>query len=206
MSKILIRMEGKRVVMLVIGILLIVGGVTGVVFNMVSGTAFRLLWLCNHANIILGLAFIFGSSFWASAEINLIFFPQLFWTIDFLSKLLFGRFVFGFTDYMFSPAYEGISYALSLSHLFVLPIAFVGLWFLKSSKDGWKGSVLHGILLIPISLAFTTANLNCMRESCISFIPSGIVYQILWPFAIFAAVLIVNFFLWKIFGVRNERR
>ena len=78
-------------------------------------------YLCDVALILgcLGLAFrnvlLISSS---ALSISLI---SLFWTLDVLSHVLFGRTLFGGTDYMFDPQYPLWLRLISLFHV-VLPI------------------------------------------------------------------------------------
>ena len=172
----------KKIFLTIIGIFYIVLGLTGIIVNIRAGTSYNLVWFCNHASIILGIAFLFRSSFWVTAEINIGLIPQLLFSIDFLGKLIFDKFVFGFTDYMFSPHFGKIFFILSWNHVFMMPIALIGLYFLKARKDAWKGSFIHGLLLIPLSYIFANGmNLNCMHESCVPFIPTTQFYNLYWP-------------------------
>ena len=191
-------MEKRKIFLVLIGIFFIVISIIGIIINIVTKTPYNLVWFCNHTTLILGLAFLFRSSFWITAEINIGFFPQLLWSIDFLSKLIFNRFVFGFTDYMFSPHYHKALYILSWNHIFMLPIALIGLYLLdKPPKDAWKGSLIHGIILIPLSYIFAYGtNLNCLHESCLFFIPSNIFYKTLWlPLIMVIFIILMNYIL-----------
>lgn len=202
-------MKKRDLFLNMIGIFFISLNVAAVIINILSDTPYNLVWFCNHTAIILGLAFLFRSSFWVMAELSIGFIPQLLWTIDFLSKLIFNKFVFGFTDYMFLPDYNQALYILSWNHVFMLPLALVGLYLLKNPvKDAWKGSLLHGILLIPLSYwigSLVGTSLNCVQKSCIFFIPTSLLYQVLWPPLFFLVVAIpTSLLLYKAFKKQKD--
>ena len=202
-----LKVKPKEAFLTIIGILSILLSIIGIIVNIRAETHYNLVWFCNHTSLILGLAFIFRSSFWITAQLNIGFFPQLFWSIDFLSKLLFNRFIFGFTDYMFSPYYDKALYILSWNHIFIMPIALVVLYFLNTPrKDAWKGSLLHSILLIPLSYMFAPdLNLNCMHKSCLFFIPTFTFYKIIWPLIMLIIVIIpTNYLLHWIYKKMNN--
>jgi len=201
-----LKLKSKEIFLTIIGIFFILLSIIGIIMNIKAKTSYNLVSFCNHTSIILGLAFIFRSSFWITAELNIGLFPQLLWSIDFLSKLIFNRFIFGFTNYMFFPDYPKALYILSWNHVFIVPIALLGLYFLNTpKKDAWKGSLLHGILLIPLSHIFDNRNLNCMLESCVPFIPTNALYKIIWPFIMLIIVIIpTNFLLHWVYKKRKN--
>ena len=176
----------------IVGWLFILFGIVGVIINLYLGSTYNLIWLCNHMSIVLGVAFIHKSRTWISAELSIALIPQLFWSIDFIGKLITGEFIFGATEYMFSINYNPLLYYLSLNHLFITPIALVGLWHLGGARKAWKQACTHGIVLLFFSFAFMNGhNLNCFKESCVPFIlMSGITYQVLWPILFFILVVI----------------
>jgi hypothetical protein len=90
----------------------------------------------------------------------------------------------------------------------MFPLALVGLYLIKKPrKDAWKGSFLHAILLIPLSYLFAYGtNLNCMHESCVSFIPTTSLYPIYWlPLFLIVVVLPVNFLLYWILQYKFKK-
>ena len=199
----------KEIFLTVVGVLFLLVGIIGIITNIIVKTPHSLIWFCNHASLILGFAFIFRSSFWITAELNIGFFPQLFWSIDVLSKLIFNRFVFGFTDYMFFPHQNKVLYIISWNHIFMLPITLIALYFIgQPSKNAWKGSFIHGVLLISMSYIFANGmNLNCMHESCLFFIPTNMAYKILWPlFALIIMIIPTNLLLcWAYKKIKTKR-
>ena len=96
----------KQILLNIIGIFFILLGLTGIVANIINKTPYNLVWFCNHTSLILVIAFLFRSSFWITAEVSIGLIPQMLFSIDFLGKLIFNKFPFGFTDYMFSPHFK----------------------------------------------------------------------------------------------------
>ena len=176
----------------IIGYLFILFGIVGIIINLYLGSLYNIIWLSNHLSLVLGVAFLYKSRVWISAELSIALIPELLWSIDFLGKLITGEFILGTTEYMFNINYSPLLYYLSLSHLFVAPIALVVLWYLGGAVKAWKQACMHGVVLLFFSFAFMNGhNLNCFRESCVPFITvSGITYQVLWPILFFIFVVI----------------
>jgi len=138
-------------------------------------------WLCNHIPLIIGIAIFFRNSFWLTAEISLLFFGSLNWSLDFLSKLIFDQYLLGSTDYIFT----GISIQSATSillHLSTLPLTLLAFFIIhEKNKTAWKGSLLHMIILTPISFYFGMEyNLNCLLKSCIDWLPTFNLYPIMF--------------------------
>jgi len=176
----------------IVGWLFILFGIVGIIINLYLGSLYNIIWLSNHLSLVLGVAFLYKSRVWISAELSIALIPELLWSIDFLGKLLTGGFILGATEYMFNINYSPLLYYLSLSHLFIAPIALVGLWYLGGAMKAWKQACMHGVVLLFFSFAFMNGhNLNCFRESCVPFITmSGLTYQLLWPILFFIFVVI----------------
>ncbi len=176
----------------IVGWLFILFGIVGIIINLYLGSVYNVIWLSNHLSLVLGVAFLYKSRVWISAELSIALIPELLWSIDFLGKLITGGFILGATEYMFNINYSPLMYYLSLSHLFIAPIALVGLWYLGGAVKAWKQACMHGVVLLFFSFAFMNGhNLNCFRESCVPFITmSGITYQVLWPILFFIFVVI----------------
>jgi len=200
----------KEIYSTITGIAFIIFAIAAFIVYYKTGTMHYVLWICDHTALIIGLAFLFRKWFWIGAELNLLFLPQLFWSIDFLYRLFFGKFIFGFTDYMF-PAYNIPLYIVSLSHIFIIPVALIGLFLaLKASgkkeriiirermKWSWRGSLMHMLLLmIPSYMLSNSINYNCALKPCFSFLPGGTIYSIIWVLVVFLIVLLTNYLLNK---------
>ena len=86
-----------------IGILLILFVGLRVYFMIMYGTLVDFLWLCNHAPLLIGLAILFRSYFWLIAEISLLAVGSLNWSLDFLSKLFFDKYLLGICKFGMQP-------------------------------------------------------------------------------------------------------
>lgn len=128
-------------------------------------------WFCNHAMLIVGWALLKKNRFWLTAMLNWSIIPVSLWVVDFLSKLLFGFYIFGITSYMFAqPFWKNI---VSLQHLFTVPLMLYALWLVgKPHPRAWIGTTLHGTTLWLISYFFIRQdyNVNCVHKACVSFL------------------------------------
>ena len=177
----MIKFKNKNVLLNAIGVLLILFFIIRAIFLIRDGSAENLFWLCNHAPLILGIAILFRSSFWITAEISFVFAGVFIWVIDYLSKIIFDFHIFGSTAYLFPIADYGFFYVTSLIHLLSLPLAIWALFLIKTKEpSAWKGALIHAIVLIPFVVYFREEyNLNCFLEPCISWIPCFYFYPVL---------------------------
>ena len=171
--------KNKNTLLNAIGILLIVFFIIRTIFLINEGSFADIFWLCNHAPLVLGIAILFRSGFWITAEISFVFAGVFIWVADYFSKILFNIHVFGSTDYLFPITNQGFFYVTSLVHLFSLPLAIWALFLInKKEASAWKGAIIHAIILIPFTVYFREYNLNCFLEPCISWIPSFYLYPL----------------------------
>jgi len=141
-----------------------------------------LFWFSNHTTFILGLALLFRSRFWLTAEVALGIIPELLWIADFVSNLAFAFPLFGFTSYLFEPSYPFLQYILTLQHLFVLPLAALALWRMHPLQGSYFGAVLHGTVLWIVGYVLgPQLNINCSYRACI-FLLEHNTYILFWPF------------------------
>ena len=177
----------------VIGWLLILFSLFGVYANFVSGTLPYLFWVCNHTSFIMGIAFLYRSSYWIMVELSLGLFGQFFWSIDYLFGLFFGMHPFQITQYMFSGSYPTELYMLSMGHFFTGVLAFYGLYKLNEFPKVFGGLMARVVALIPFSFYFGAVyNLNCTFKSCIPYIEGISNYTYWWPIVGLVFVLLAN--------------
>ena len=171
----------KNQILNIIGILIIIFSLARIYALFNYSTPIHLFWLCNHIPLIIGIAILFRNPFILAAEISLLLFGSLNWSLDFLSKLIFDKYLLGSTSYIFvaMSADSGISI---LSHLSILPLALLALFLIRKPKPtAWKGSIIHMTALIPASLYFGKFyNLNCFMKPCISWLPNFTAYPIIF--------------------------
>lgn len=177
-----------------LGYIFLIIGLFGIYTNFSNQTTQYIVWFCNHSAIIIGLAILYNSRAWLSAQISLGLFPQLVWSLDYLSKLFTDNYLFNITNYMFDPTYPTSMYVMSLNHLIMTPLALYIVWQLKP-KLAWKEAMTHIILLIPISLSYPAKyNLNCLVEPCVPFLPSTL-YTIYYPILVLTIAYLTNRFI-----------
>ncbi|MCM2270633.1 MAG: hypothetical protein NDJ75_11070 [Thermoanaerobaculia bacterium] len=141
------------------------------------------LWICDFANFALLWAIWRESALVASSQLAGILFIQCAWAIDFFGRLFAGTHPIGGTEYMFDAAEPLWLRALSLFHLWSVPLA---LWLVRRlghDPRGWKLQTGFAALLFPAGVLLGTPeqNLNWM------YAPFGVEQTLLPPLA-FAAV------------------
>ena len=174
------------------GITLIVLSLIRIFLILRFGTPSSVFWISNHVPLILGLAILFRNSFWILAESTFIFVGEVGWTIDYLFKLSFNKYLVGSTAYMFNPAFATPLKISSLLHLIVVPFGVIAFLLIKKKpKKAWKGVALHLALLLPIIIYYgDNLNLNCLFKSCINWLPTIPLFPIIFP--IFYALVCVT--------------
>lgn len=145
------------------------------------------LWICDFANWALFLAIWMESALLASAQLAGIFLIQLVWAVDFAGGLLLGVHPVGGTEYMFDPAKPLWLRALSLFHLWTVPLL---VWLVRQvgyDRRGWRLQTAIAGVLFPLGVLAGTPeqNLNWM------YAPFGLPQTVLEPllFAIVAVPL-----------------
>ncbi len=168
----------------IIGVFLIVLGIVHLIQTILAVEPIHVFWLCNHVLVFMGIAILFRSSFWLTAEFLILFLGQFIWIINFVFRIFNSAFVV--VDYR-------IGLIPVLVHLLTLPLAFVAILLLmKKEKFAWTGSLLHAVILMPFVLYFGSYyNLNCLFEPCVTWIPNFALY----PFFIFAIYFVFIVFL-----------
>ncbi|MEM4247172.1 MAG: hypothetical protein QXR48_00395 [Candidatus Woesearchaeota archaeon] len=196
-------MAKKERVLNFLGWIFIALGLVSVITHVVFGNWRYAVWFCNHAMIISGLAIMYKNRFWLTAMLNWSLIPVSMWTIDFVSKVLFGIFPFGITQYMF----EGPIQIISLQHLFTVPLMLYAMHLLgRPTKWAWLGTTAHGIILWIISYFFITPdyNVNCAHQACTLL--KGLPYYVaLWPFIAILMFFVTNKFLVWAFSVPKAK-
>ncbi|MCR4285098.1 MAG: hypothetical protein NUV97_03595 [archaeon] len=178
----------KKEILNIIGITLIVISLIRIAILILYSSPIHIFWLCNHIPLIIGIAILFRNSFILSAEIALLFFGSLNWSLDFLSKLLFNKYLLGSTYEIFADL-SANSIISIISHLSVLPLALIALFLMnKPEPKAWKISIIHMIILVPISLYFSQSfNINCLARPCVVWMS----HSTLYPFFIFFGYLLI---------------
>jgi hypothetical protein len=186
-----------------LGFYLIIVGVIAVFNSIINPEIANFLWLCYITLILIGFGIFFKNYFLIVLQLNIVFIPILIWNVDFFYRLISGRFLFGFTKYIFDGGINSVGNFISLSHLIILPLAIFFLYNYKiKRKDLWKFSFLEVGIFFFMSFFLTSPelNTNCVFDSCIPFISSvGVDYYLLWFTLFFAMIFFTNCLLVKIF-------
>jgi hypothetical protein len=140
------------------------------------------LWICDFANFVLLAALWTGSALLATSQLVGVLFIQTLWAVDFFGRLLTGAHPIGGTEYMFDLATPLGLRALSLFHLWTVPLLA---WLVARTghdRRGWRLQALITAVLLPAGQQLGTReqNLNWM------WAPFG-VEQTLLPPLVFAA-------------------
>lgn len=122
------------------------------------------LWVCDFANFVILAALVAESALLASSQLVGVLFIQTLWAVDFFGALVSGKHPIGGTEYMFDPASPLWLRALSLFHLWTLPLLVWMVRRLGYDARGWKLQTGFAALLFPAGMLFGTRaeNLNWM--------------------------------------------
>jgi hypothetical protein len=135
------------------------------------------LWICDFANWVIFLAIWLESALLLSSQLAGIFLIQLLWAIDFLSGLAFGFHPVGGTEYMFDAATPLWLRALSLFHLWTVPLLVALVRKVGYDRRGWRVQTAIAAILLPAGVLIGTPeqNLNWM------YAPFGLAQTTLEP-------------------------
>jgi len=187
------------------GWLFLLIGLTPALTFFLWGNPQYFVWFSNHTFIILGLALLFRSPFWAFAELCLGALPELIWSADFLYTFFTGSQLWGFTSYMFTDSGFNWLHLYSLQHIVFVPAALYSMYLLGGPvKKAWIGSIFHGTAMWAASFAFTSDyNINCVYYTCLFDLPF---YRIAWPLLIVLHVFVVYFIVKKIWKEKIKKK
>ena len=123
-------------------------------------TPLALLWFCNMAVLITLAGLWLESSLLLSTQILAVFWPHLFWQIDYGIQITTGLKVFHFcgltpTDYMFDPKFPPLNRILSMQHAWLLYLLLWTIWRLGYDRRALLVQIMYAWLLLLISYALT---------------------------------------------------
>lgn len=166
-------------------------------FNWGSDVDGLYVWYCNNVLLLFALSFYFEKYQVVKGLINVGFLAQLIWVLDVLSFVLFGNFLFGFSDYLFNLEHTALFVTTILIHVFS---SFVALYFVfdkETKKESLMYSFFYVLALYFLVLLFTNpqSNVNCVFEICgleeVIIIPF---YTYLWPFLTFLVFALPTYY------------
>ncbi|MEX0933022.1 MAG: hypothetical protein WDZ77_02915 [Candidatus Pacearchaeota archaeon] len=187
----------------IIGFTLFALGVAAVANSLFIKNPTQIFWGCYLGLLIMGIGIIKRNSFLIMSQVYILAIPMIIWDMDFLHYLILNQPLWGITDYFFLERNLDLSKAISLQHLFSIPLALyatkkIGL----KRKDAWKLSLIQITLVYIIVSLFTIpeANINCVFDPCINLY-FGIPYRLTWFITIFGmtflTAILINKFLIK---------
>lgn len=118
------------------------------------------LWLCDVANLVLGLAIWLESPLLFSSQAVGVLIIQALWIVDVCARLVTGAHLIGGTEYMFDPEKSIGLRSLSLFHIFVPVLLLWAIRRLGYDRRGWKLQTLMLWLLLPFTYLVTDPELN----------------------------------------------
>lgn len=118
------------------------------------------LWICDLANLILGVAIWIESPLLFSSQAVSVLVIQALWLVDVCGRLLLGMHLVGGTEYMFDPEKSVGIRALSLFHVFVPILLLWAVRRLGYDRRGWKLQTAILWLLLPVTYLVTDPELN----------------------------------------------
>ena len=120
------------------------------------------LWLCDLANLVIGIAIWRESPLLFSSQAVSVLIIQAAWIVDVSTRLVLGFHPIGGTEYMFEPATPLALRSLSLFHIFVPVLLLWAINRLGYDRRGWKLQTAILWLVLPVTywLAEPATNIN----------------------------------------------
>src|SRR5262245_29585301 len=119
-------------------------------------------WLCDVANLLVGVALWLESPLLISAQAAGVLFVQILWCGDYFSRLILGRHLIGGTEYMFDETKPLYLRLFSLFHAIMPPLLLWAVSRLGYDPRGWKLQTAITCVLLPATwlLAPPDRNIN----------------------------------------------
>ena len=196
-------MEKRDVVLKLLGFFILAFGIFAMAYGVYRDKPDWIFWFCYIGMVLIGIGILKKDGILIASQLNIITVYLVFWDVDFLYRLFTKESLWGITDYFFNNLIIQ-SRIISLEHFFLLPLAFYALYRIKltpeEKKVHWKLSLIQLILIYFIVkfLASETYNVNCVFNSCVSFIPTNEFHILTWFAINLGSVLITAFVINKV--------
>jgi hypothetical protein len=175
-----------------LGILFLTAGIIRFIILILTANWRHFFWLSNHIMLLLGIGVLMRNKVLVTAELCIALVPETLWTLDFLSKILFGKYLFGVTKYVFEQGLNFLTVS-TMQHLLIVPLGIIALWFLGVSSKAWKYSFIHASLLwLAGFLIGKEYNLNCVFKNCITYFENLQNYMIAWSVIVLIMIILSN--------------
>lgn len=190
-------MKRSEIITKIIGMIFLIFGI-GAILNsifIIKSTSI-LIWFCHPALILLGVGFIIENKDLIQSQLNILTFPLIFWTLDFLQFIFTKQSIFGI-EYFFFNQTPITSRIITSQHLFTIPLSLWGLKYLNSkNKKAIKLSLITILILLVVSLFFgSQKNINFVYNFM------GLTfkyYQLFWVLVVSLIILITNYLINKL--------
>lgn len=117
-------------------------------------------WFCNHTPLFFGFAFLLKKKDVIKGLINVGFFGQFAWTLDFLGKMFFDFHIFKMTNYVFENP-NGLWILVPIGiHIFATNVALYFTYKTKPSIYSAFYSLLYIMFLYAGTLTYTLVERN----------------------------------------------
>jgi hypothetical protein len=113
------------------------------------------LWICDLALLISAAALWGQSRFLASMQLVAVLLPSLIWVADLLTRLATGRFLTGWTHYMFRADIPLFIRGLSLFHGWFPLLLLWAVGRLGYDGRGWQAQTVLTWAVLPVCYFFT---------------------------------------------------
>jgi len=184
--------KGRDYFTLICGIFCIVYAIASYGIYIYIGNWNQLFPLCYLVLLISGIGMVMKNGDLILSQINILFIIHFFWTIDFFSFLIFGKYLLGVTSYFFTETL--VFQIISLQHIIFIPLSLICLYLIKSKKKYTSLlSILEVCIVFPLTFFFTPSqeNINCVFKPCIDLnIP--IPYFIAWILTFALLIIFTN--------------
>jgi len=125
------------------------------------------------------------------ALINIGFIGQFIWILDFIFKILTGKYLFGVTSYIFENNFTWLIFIPIIAHFFSTLLALILTLKEKPNFISIGFSLIYLVIIYILTLIYTNplSNINCIYEICgfeTIILPF---YTQIWPF--FALLFII---------------
>jgi hypothetical protein len=172
----------SKVLLILIGLLFIIVGITAIVNSIIDNKPFQILWICYTSLIVIGIGILKRKPTLLVTQLNILAIPFLIWGLDFFYILITNKPLWGITNYFFEIG-RTLPKLVSLQHLFTLPLS---LYVLSVTKINNSKTIIYSVvqlvLIFLISILATpqVENINCVFESCMTIVKTTKLYPFIW--------------------------
>ena len=191
----------KTILLIIIGIIFLVYGLFAMGYAIYRGKPDWIFWACYVVMVIMGIASFMRSGYLIAAGLSVVATYLITLDVDFLYQLIFGKPLWGITNYFFKELFLAAR-LISLEHLFLVPLGLFAIYLTGlKRKDHWKISIMATMAIMGATLLLTNPsyNVNCAFISCIPVFSNVPYYSLTWLLFIIATIFVNAFIINKLF-------